>query len=117
MDGAGADGNATPRFAAYGATKRSLAQLGKSLTAELGLLVSCCTYILAIFSFRLARLLEGCATSSEEPGLLCRSRPHEGLLGRDPGRPTGPQHFPRSTVRQAVPTRRFTLPYPWASFE
>lgn len=38
MDGAGADGNATPRFAAYGATKRSLAQLGKSLTAELGLL-------------------------------------------------------------------------------
>lgn len=35
MDGAGADGNATPRFAAYGATKRSLAQLGKSLSAEL----------------------------------------------------------------------------------
>ncbi|EFN50529.1 hypothetical protein CHLNCDRAFT_55778, partial [Chlorella variabilis] len=31
MDGAGADGNATPRFAAYGATKRGLAQLGKSL--------------------------------------------------------------------------------------
>jgi chlorophyll(ide) b reductase len=28
MDGAGADGNATPRFAAYGATKRSLAQVG-----------------------------------------------------------------------------------------
>lgn len=27
MDGAGADGNATPRFAAYGATKRSLAQV------------------------------------------------------------------------------------------
>ncbi|KAG2434566.1 hypothetical protein HYH02_012232 [Chlamydomonas schloesseri] len=38
MDGAGADGNATPRFAAYGATKRSLAQLGKSLGAELGML-------------------------------------------------------------------------------
>ncbi|GLC43507.1 hypothetical protein PLESTM_001480600 [Pleodorina starrii] len=38
MDGAGADGNATPRFAAYGATKRSLAQLGKSLSAELGIL-------------------------------------------------------------------------------
>ncbi|PNG99795.1 Chlorophyll(ide) b reductase NOL, chloroplastic, partial [Tetrabaena socialis] len=38
MDGAGADGNATPRFAAYGATKRSLAQLGKSLGAELGIL-------------------------------------------------------------------------------
>ncbi|KIY92204.1 chlorophyll(ide) b reductase [Monoraphidium neglectum] len=38
MDGAGADGNATPRFAAYGATKRSLAQLGKSLEAELKLL-------------------------------------------------------------------------------
>ncbi|GFR42669.1 hypothetical protein Agub_g3480 [Astrephomene gubernaculifera] len=36
MDGAGADGNPTPRFAAYGATKRSLAQLGKSLRAELG---------------------------------------------------------------------------------
>ena len=35
MDGAGADGNATPRFAAYGATKRSLAQLGKSLQADL----------------------------------------------------------------------------------
>lgn len=31
MDGAGADGNATPRFAAYGATKRSLTQLSKSL--------------------------------------------------------------------------------------
>jgi NAD(P)-dependent dehydrogenase (short-subunit alcohol dehydrogenase family) len=31
MDGAGADGGATPRFAAYGATKRGLAQLGKSL--------------------------------------------------------------------------------------
>ncbi|GIL79095.1 hypothetical protein Vretimale_11 [Volvox reticuliferus] len=38
MDGAGADGNATPRFAAYGATKRSLAQLGKSLSAELEIL-------------------------------------------------------------------------------
>lgn len=37
-DGAGADGSATPRFAAYGATKRSLAQLGKSLEAELKLL-------------------------------------------------------------------------------
>jgi hypothetical protein len=37
MDGAGADGSATPRFAAYGATKRSLAQLGASLQAELGL--------------------------------------------------------------------------------
>jgi len=35
MDGAGADGSPTPRFAAYGATKRSLAQLGKSLVAEL----------------------------------------------------------------------------------
>lgn len=38
MDGAGADGNATPRFAAYGATKRSLAQLGKSLASELKML-------------------------------------------------------------------------------
>ncbi len=36
MDGAGADGGATPRFAAYGATKRSLSQFGKSLQAELG---------------------------------------------------------------------------------
>lgn len=35
MDGAGADGGATPRFAAYGATKRGLAQLSKSLQAEL----------------------------------------------------------------------------------
>lgn len=35
MDGAGADGGPTPRFAAYGATKRSLEQLGKSLRAEL----------------------------------------------------------------------------------
>jgi chlorophyll(ide) b reductase len=35
MDGAGADGNATPRYAAYGATKRSLAQFTKSLQAEL----------------------------------------------------------------------------------
>ena len=31
MDGAGADGNATPRFAAYGASKRGLSQLRKSL--------------------------------------------------------------------------------------
>lgn len=31
VDGAGATGNATPRFAAYGATKRGLEQLGKSL--------------------------------------------------------------------------------------
>lgn len=31
MDGAGADGNPTPLFAAYGATKRGLAQLAKSL--------------------------------------------------------------------------------------
>ncbi|KAK9825848.1 hypothetical protein WJX81_003619 [Elliptochloris bilobata] len=35
MDGAGADGGATPRFAAYGASKRGLAQLAKSLQAEL----------------------------------------------------------------------------------
>ncbi|KAL2631471.1 hypothetical protein R1flu_016157 [Riccia fluitans] len=35
MDGAGADGNATPRFSVYGATKRSLAQFTKSLEAEL----------------------------------------------------------------------------------
>ncbi len=35
MDGAGADGNATPRFAAYGATKRSLAQFIKSLQVAL----------------------------------------------------------------------------------
>ncbi len=35
MDGAGADGGATPRFAAYGATKRGVEQLGKSLRAEL----------------------------------------------------------------------------------
>ena len=31
MDGAGADGDATPRFAAYGATKRGLVQLSRSL--------------------------------------------------------------------------------------
>ena len=31
MEGAGADGSATPRFAAYGASKRGLAQLRKSL--------------------------------------------------------------------------------------
>lgn len=37
MDGAGADGNATPRFAAYGATKRSLDQLNKSVRAELSI--------------------------------------------------------------------------------
>lgn len=35
MDGAGADGNPTPRFAAYGATKRSVTQLAKSLEAEM----------------------------------------------------------------------------------
>ena len=38
MDGAGADGGATPRFAAYGATKRSLAQLSKSLQVILEML-------------------------------------------------------------------------------
>ena len=37
MDGAGADGNATPRFAAYGATKRSLEQFNKSMRAELSI--------------------------------------------------------------------------------
>lgn len=37
MDGAGADGGATPQFAAYGSTKRGLAQFQKSLTAELKL--------------------------------------------------------------------------------
>ena len=37
MDGAGADGNATPLFSAYGATKRGLAQLGKSLQVRTGL--------------------------------------------------------------------------------
>lgn len=37
MDGAGADGNATPRFAAYGATKRSLDQFNKSMRAELSI--------------------------------------------------------------------------------
>ncbi|GAX76814.1 hypothetical protein CEUSTIGMA_g4260.t1 [Chlamydomonas eustigma] len=41
MDGAGADGGATPRFAAYGATKRCLSQLAKSLQAELGQSCSC----------------------------------------------------------------------------
>jgi NAD(P)-dependent dehydrogenase (short-subunit alcohol dehydrogenase family) len=35
--GAGADGGATPRFAAYGSTKRGLAQFQKSLSAELKL--------------------------------------------------------------------------------
>lgn len=35
MDGAGTDGGATPRFAAYGATKRSLPQLNASIAAEL----------------------------------------------------------------------------------
>lgn len=35
---AGADGSPTPRFAAYGATKRGLQQLGKSLAAELKML-------------------------------------------------------------------------------
>lgn len=40
MDGAGADGNPTPRFAAYGATKRSVGQLNKSLEAELKLVAN-----------------------------------------------------------------------------
>lgn len=31
MDGAGADGNPTPRFAVYGSTKRSLEQFSKSV--------------------------------------------------------------------------------------
>lgn len=35
LDGAGSDGRPTPRFAAYGATKRSVVHLTKSLQAEL----------------------------------------------------------------------------------
>merc|ERR1719181_1259812 len=38
MDGAGTSGSATPRFAAYGATKRAITQLNKSVQAELGML-------------------------------------------------------------------------------
>jgi len=38
MDGAGTSGSATPRFAAYGATKRAIVQLNKSLQAELEML-------------------------------------------------------------------------------
>ena len=38
MDGAGANGRPTPRFAVYGASKRGLMQLSKSLEAELKLL-------------------------------------------------------------------------------
>ncbi len=38
MDGAGVTGSATPRFAAYGATKRAVTQLNKSLQAELGMM-------------------------------------------------------------------------------
>lgn len=34
MEGAGSDGTPTPRFAAYGATKRALSQLSKSLQAR-----------------------------------------------------------------------------------
>ncbi|XP_024543970.1 chlorophyll(ide) b reductase NOL, chloroplastic-like isoform X2 [Selaginella moellendorffii] len=37
MDGAGADGRPTPRFAAYGATKRSITQFTKTLQAELSM--------------------------------------------------------------------------------
>lgn len=46
MDGAGADGNPTPRFAAYGATKRALSQLGKSLQVRHALLA--CTGLWAM---------------------------------------------------------------------
>ena len=38
----GADGNPTPLFAAYGATKRGLAQLGKSLRVRPGPPLPCC---------------------------------------------------------------------------
>lgn len=38
LDIAGADGGATPRFAAYGATKRSLDQFNKSIRSELALM-------------------------------------------------------------------------------
>jgi chlorophyll(ide) b reductase len=34
MEGAGANGNPTPRFAAYGATKRALSQFGQSVQAR-----------------------------------------------------------------------------------
>eukprot|EP01025_Chloroclados_australasicus_P029578 TRINITY_DN2958_c0_g1_i1.p2 TRINITY_DN2958_c0_g1~~TRINITY_DN2958_c0_g1_i1.p2 ORF type:complete len:305 (+),score=28.06 TRINITY_DN2958_c0_g1_i1:94-1008(+) len=38
MDGAGADGGPTPKYAVYGATKRGLFQLSKSIEAELKML-------------------------------------------------------------------------------
>lgn len=38
MDGAGANGRPTPRFAAYGATKRAINQFNESLCEELKLL-------------------------------------------------------------------------------
>ena len=37
IDGAGANGRPTPRFAAYGATKHALMQFNESLNAELKL--------------------------------------------------------------------------------
>jgi len=48
MDGAGADGNATPRFAAYGASKRGLAQLRKSLQVATLAACSCSTARIAL---------------------------------------------------------------------
>ena len=41
QDGAGADGGPTPRFAAYGASKRSLEQLSKSLQVGFPLRCGC----------------------------------------------------------------------------
>ena len=45
MDGAGADGGATPRFAAYGASKRGLVQLGKSLQVTKPVGSSCVLHV------------------------------------------------------------------------
>ena len=55
MDGAGADGKPTPRFAAYGATKRALSQLGKSLQVRAsGPYMERCISILVTFTWHAA---------------------------------------------------------------
>ena len=53
MDGAGADGSATPRFAAYGATKHGLNQLSKSLQVCVACLTPATTRFDAFSSARM----------------------------------------------------------------
>ncbi|KAF8066402.1 NYC1 [Scenedesmus sp. PABB004] len=71
MDGAGADGNATPQYAAYGATKAAFPQLAASLRAELaGSAVG--VHVLSPGMMLTELLLEGATTANKQAfNILC----------------------------------------------